>query len=117
MLIIALVLKATGLSPGLRNIYAKVQVNDVVQRTDTVRDASESWNECLPMCVLTKLVASLSTITDLHLNRRVPSGRTIVSLSLMRRISASPYYQAVGTREIAMSDLAALCNGREGASP
>ena len=44
-----LVFRATGLSPGLKNIYAKVKVKDVVQRTGAIHNVSESWNECLPM--------------------------------------------------------------------
>ena len=49
VLIVVLVFRVSGLRPGSNNIYVKVKVRDIIQRTDIIRDSSESWNECLPM--------------------------------------------------------------------
>ena len=48
--------------------------------------------------------------------RRVPSGRTVVSFTIMKRVFVSPYYQAIGTREITMTELVELCDGKDGTS-
>ena len=48
-LIVVLVLRAEGLSRTLSNIYVKIEVKDVSQRSEIIRDASGSWNECFPM--------------------------------------------------------------------
>ena len=45
----ALVLGVSGVGPGVKDLYVKVEVKDSIQRTEVIHDESALWNETLPM--------------------------------------------------------------------
>ena len=44
-----LVLRASGVGPDIKDLYAEVEVKDTIQRTQVIHDESALWKETLPM--------------------------------------------------------------------